>query len=108
MVCPPLCLVECRHAQYSAFATHFSFVTGSSEMAAEFFVIVVFTSFGSEFAPAVHVHSYFWPHAASLYFVALGEVCPGGSSAALLQRVLGPRPVSLSTFVFMLLKILPG
>ena len=30
-----------------------------------------------------------------MYFVAGGEVCPGGSIAALKQRVPGPRPVSL-------------
>ena len=91
-----------RHEQYSAFAfaTHFSFVIGASETAVEFFV--VFVSFGPEFAPAVHVQLFLIPYSLSMYFVALGEVCPGASFAALLQSVPGTRPVSISTLVLML------
>lgn len=63
---PSAVLSAGRHEQYSAFAfaTHFSFVIGASEMAVEFFV--VFVSFGSEFAPAVLAQLFLIPY---IFFV---------------------------------------
>lgn len=46
-------------------------------MAAEFFVIVVFTSFGSEFAPAVHVQLFLAP-CSFFVFCCSGRGVPGG------------------------------
>ena len=55
---PLWCL--CRgHAQYPAFVPNtLFFALGSSEMAVGFFCLFVFVSFGPEFAPTRHAHSY--------------------------------------------------
>ena len=44
---------------------------------------LVSVSFGPEFAPSAYAQSYFQSCVISLYFVSAGEVCPGGSFAAM-------------------------
>ena len=53
--------------------------------------------FCPEFAPAAYACSYFQSHSVSSYFVALEEVCPGASIAALQHRAPGPRRLTSPT-----------
>ena len=78
-VCPPpLCGIEYMLLLLTPMAR------GSSGMdVRDFFLFCLFVSFGPEFAPSAYAQSYFQSCVISLYFVSPGEVCPGGSFAAL-------------------------
>ena len=76
IVCRGTCVVPCFPSRHPVFAP------SSLEMAVEliFCRCCLFVSFGPEFINCT-AYSYFQFHTVSLYLVALGELCPGASTA---------------------------
>ena len=79
----------CR-GQYSTLVL----LQGSSKVAVGLFFFLHFVSFGSRIYPNCTCRQLYLVPTVSLYFVDLGEVCPGASIEALQQKVPDSRPVS--------------
>ena len=91
----PLCWVQGAWTVPYFSSQHPVFVLSSSEVAGGlFFVFCLFVSFWVQNLPQLHMHEVIFSLKIFLHCVALEEVCPGASIAALQQRVPCPKPVS--------------